>query len=169
MLRRIERRIVVTHSISLKECVKILEHNAEESGTLAILFSEVTEETNELRDVKIFAIDVDTRVIEQAGKGSFTESILEDVSPERLAKYFTKKNDQYIISKEIRRMIIFAPHSMLSDPAFGKLDLISCRNVMIYFQPVLQRMLFSIFHSALKKNGYLFLGKSETAGEFHGQ
>ena len=68
MLRRIERRIVVTHSISLKECVKILEHNAEESGTLAILFSEVTEETNELRDVKIFAIDVDTRVIEQAGK-----------------------------------------------------------------------------------------------------
>ena len=66
-------------------------------------------------------------------------------------------------------MIIFAPHSMLSDPPFGKLDLISCRNVMIYFQPVLQRMLFSIFHSALKKNGYLFLGKSETAGEFHSQ
>ncbi|HIZ08100.1 MAG TPA: protein-glutamate O-methyltransferase CheR, partial [Candidatus Eubacterium avistercoris] len=67
------------------------------------------------------------------------------------------------------RMIIFAPHSMLSDPPFGKLDLISCRNVMIYFQPVLQRMLFSIFHSALKKNGYLFLGKSENAGEFHSQ
>lgn len=82
---------MVTHSISLKEYVKILEHNAEESGTLAILFSEVMEEINELRDVKIFAIDVDTRAIEQAGKGIFTESILEDVSPERLAKYFTKK------------------------------------------------------------------------------
>ena len=79
---------------------------------------------------------------------------------------FTKKNDQYAISKEIRRMIIFAPHNMLSDPPFGKLDLISCRNVMIYFQPVLQRTLFAIFHSALKRNGYLFLGKSETAGEF---
>ena len=63
-------------------------------------------------------------------------------------------------------MIIFAPHNMLSDPPFGKLDLISCRNVMIYFQPVLQRSLFGIFHSALKKGGYLFLGKSETAGEY---
>ena len=63
-------------------------------------------------------------------------------------------------------MIIFAPHNMLSDPPFGKLDLISCRNVMIYFQPVLQKSLFAIFHSALKKGGYLFLGKSETAGEY---
>ena len=78
------------------------------------------------------------------------------------------KNDQYMISKEIRRMIIFAPHNMLSDPPFGKLDLISCRNVMIYFQPVLQRSLFAIFHSALKDGGYLFLGKSETAGEYSG-
>lgn len=63
-------------------------------------------------------------------------------------------------------MIIFAPHNMLSDPPFGKLDLISCRNVMIYFQPVLQRSLFAIFHSALKNGGYLFLGKSETANEY---
>ena len=63
-------------------------------------------------------------------------------------------------------MIIFAPHNMLSDPPFGKLDLIICRNVMIYFQPVLQRSLFAIFHSALKDGGYLFLGKSETAGEY---
>ena len=77
-----------------------------------------------------------------------------------------QENDQYVISKEIRRMIIFAPHNMLSDPPFGKLDLISCRNVMIYFQPVLQKSLFSIFHSALKSGGYLFLGKSETAGEY---
>ena len=63
-------------------------------------------------------------------------------------------------------MIIFAPHNMLSDPPFGKLDLISCRNVMIYFQQVLQRSLFAIFHSALKNGGYLFLGKSETANEY---
>ena len=74
--------------------------------------------------------------------------------------------NQYAISKSIRRMIIFAPHNMLSDPPFGKLDLISCRNVMIYFQPVLQRSLFAIFHSALKNGGYLFLGKSETANEY---
>ena len=221
VLRRIERRMVVTHSASLNEYVNLLMNDEEESNTLskeiligvtsffrdadyfeklkneivytivrrtapngsirvwsagcstgeeaysiAILFSEVMDEMNTHRDVKIFATDVDTRAIEQAGKGIFTESIVDDVSAERLARYFTKKNEQYMISKDIRRMIIFAPHNMLSDPPFGKLDLICCRNVMIYFQPVLQRTLFAIFHSALKKDGYLFLGKSETAGEY---
>lgn len=102
----------------------------------------------------------------KTGQGVFSESIIDDVSAERLAKYFIKRNDQYHISKEIRRMIIFAPHNMLSDPPFGKLDLISCRNVMIYFQPVLQRGLSAVFHSALKNGGYLFLGKSETANEY---
>ena len=109
--------------------------------------------------------DVDVTAIEKAGKGVFTEVFSTTCPSERLAKYFTKKNDLYYISKNIRRMIIFAPHNMLSDPPFGKLDLISCRNVMIYFQPVLQRGLFSIFHSALKDGGFLFLGKSETANE----
>ncbi|HIQ62663.1 MAG TPA: hypothetical protein IAA66_03635 [Candidatus Avichristensenella intestinipullorum] len=80
--------------------------------------------------------------------------------------FIAVKRVSYCISKSIRRMIIFAPHNMLSDPPFGKLDLISCRNVMIYFQPVLQRSLFAIFHSALKNGGYLFLGKSETANEY---
>ena len=75
-----------------------------------------------------------------------------------------KQNDQYHISKSVRRMIVFATHNMFSDPPFGKLDLISCRNVMIYFQPVMRRGLFAIFHSALKNGGFLFLGKSETAG-----
>ena len=221
VLRRIERRMVVTHSAGLSDYVKLLSSNAEEAGilvkeiligvtnffrdpsffeklkmniiysivehagekdpirvwsagcstgeeaySLAILFRETLEELGVQRDIKIFATDVDSRAIEQAGKGVYTESILDDVSTERLARFFTKKNEQYIISKEIRRMIIFAPHNMLSDPPFGKLDLICCRNVMIYFQPVLQRSLFAIFHSALKNGGYLFLGKSETAGEF---
>ena len=221
VLRRIERRMVVTHKPSLAEYVEFLSGDADEASilvkeiligvtnffrdpsffeklkqkviyriveragenepvrvwsagcstgeeaySLAILFREVLDELGVQRDVKIFATDVDTKAIEQAGKGVFTESILDDVSSERLAKFFTKKNDQYTISKEIRRMIIFAPHNMLSDPPFGKLDLISCRNVMIYFQPVLQRALFGIFHSALKDGGYLFLGKSETAGEY---
>ena len=221
VLRRIERRMVVTHSSGLAGYVELLKTSPEEAGilvkeiligvtnffrdsaffeklkqhviyniveragekdpirvwsagcstgeeaySLAILFREVLDELNIHRDVKIFATDVDAKAIEQAGKGVFTESILDDVSTERLAKFFTKKNEQYVISKEIRRMIIFAPHNMLSDPPFGKLDLISCRNVMIYFQPVLQRTLFAIFHSALKKGGYLFLGKSETAGEY---
>ena len=221
VLRRIERRMVVTHSAGLTDYVRLLAENTDEANilvkeiligvtnffrdpsffeklklnviynivehagekdpirvwsagcstgeeaySLAILFRETLEELGVLRDIKIFATDVDSRAIEQAGKGVYSESILDDVSTERLARFFTKKNDQYIISKEIRRMIIFAPHNMLSDPPFGKLDLICCRNVMIYFQPVLQRSLFSIFHSALKNGGYLFLGKSETAGEY---
>lgn len=138
----------------------------EEAYSIAILFQEILEELHVRRDIKIFATDIDIQAIEQAGKGVFSENIIDDVTPERLAKYFIKRNDQYHISKEIRRMIIFAPHNMLSDPPFGKLDLISCRNVMIYFQPVLQRGLFAVFHSALKNGGYLFLGKSETANEY---
>lgn len=221
VMRRIERRMVVTHSSNLIQYAKLLGDSSEEAEILvkeiligvtnffrdpvffeklknqviteivkrteakepirvwsagcstgeeaysiAILFQEVLEELNVQRDVKIFATDVDAKAIEQAGKGIFSESIMDDVSMERLSKYFLKRNDQYVITKEIRRMIIFAPHNMLSDPPFGKLDLICCRNVMIYFQPVLQRGLFAIFHSALKNNGYLFLGKSETASEY---
>ncbi|HIT51710.1 MAG TPA: PAS domain-containing protein [Candidatus Aveggerthella excrementigallinarum] len=221
VLRRIERRIVVTHSNGLAEYAcslddnpdevnilvkeiligvtnffrdpdyfEVLKRNAvynivqnadenepirvwsagcstgEEAYSVAILFREVLDELQVRRDVKIFATDIDVKAIEQASKGVFPESIIDDVTTERLARFFTKRNDEYHISKEIRRMIIFAPHNMLSDPPFGKLDLICCRNVMIYFQPVLQRGLFAIFHSALKNGGYLFLGKSETANEY---
>ena len=138
----------------------------EEAYSLAILFHEAMDEKKLHRDIKIFATDVDTKAIEQAGKGVFSESIVDDVSAERLARFFIKRNDQYQICKDIRKMIIFAPHNMLSDPPFGKLALICCRNVLIYFQPVLQKGLFAIFHSALKNGGYLFLGKSETASEY---
>ena len=138
----------------------------EEAYSLAILMQELMEETGRKLEIKIFATDIDTQAIERASKGVFPESISEDITPERLAKYFTEKKDQYHISKEIRKMIIFAPHNMFSDPPFGKLDLISCRNVLIYFQPVLQKAVFAIFHTALKNGGYLFLGKSETASEY---
>lgn len=139
----------------------------EEAYSIGILLHEVMEETQLARDIKIFATDVDAKAIETAGKGLFSENIVDDVSPERLGKYFCKRNDQYQISKDIRRMIIFAPHNMFSDPPFGRLDLISCRNVLIYFQPVLQKSMFAIFHSALKNGGYLFLGRSETASEYN--
>ena len=138
----------------------------EEAYSIAILFREALEEQQIRRDVKIFATDVDAKAIDTAGRGLYSESIIDDVSSDRLLKYFIKKGDKYGISKEIRKMIVFAPHNMFTDPPFGKLDLISCRNVLIYFQPILQKTLFSIFHSALKDGGYLFLGKSETASEF---
>lgn len=221
VLRRIERRMVVTHCPTLSSFAHLLEENqnevdllvkdiligvtkffrdaeffeklkhtviyhilensngddpiriwsagcstGEEAYSLAILFHEALEEKKIHRDIKIFATDVDTKAIEQAGKGLFSESIMDDVSAERLTRFFIKRNDQYQVCKDIRKMIIFAPHNMLSDPPFGKLALICCRNVLIYFQPVLQKGLFAIFHSALKNGGYLFLGKSETASEY---
>ena len=221
ILRRIERRMLVTHTSSLGEFARLLGDSPEEVGILtreifigvtnffrdpaffeklkynaiykivertgedepirvwsagcstgeeaysiAILFQEVMEELQVKRDVKIFATDVDSRALEQAGRGVFSENIIDDVTPERLAKFFVKLGDQYQISKAIRRMIVFATHNMFSDPPFGKLDLICCRNVMIYFQPVMRRGLFAIFHQALKNGGFLFLGKSETAGEY---
>lgn len=221
VLRRIERRMVVTHCPTLSSFAHLLEENqnevdllvkdiligvtkffrdaeffeklkhtviynilensgstdpiriwsagcstGEEAYSLAILFHEAMDEKKLHRDIKIFATDVDTKAIGQAGKGVFSESIVDDVSAERLARFFIKRNDQYQICKDIRKMIIFAPHNMLSDPPFGKLALICCRNVLIYFQPVLQKGLFAIFHSALKNGGYLFLGKSETASEY---
>ena len=138
----------------------------EEAYSLAMLFQEVLEEKDLHRDIKIFATDVNVEAIEQAGRGVFSENIAEDITAERLAKYFVKRDGQYQISKDIRRMIVFAPHNMLSDPPFGKLALICCRNVLIYFQTALQKGLFAIFHSALKNEGYLFLGKGETAGEY---
>ena len=134
----------------------------EEAYSIAILFREVLEEQGVQRDVKIFATDVDTKAIEQAGKGVFSESILDDVPSDRLAKFFTKKNDQYVISKDIRRMIIFAPHNMLSDPPFGKLDLISCRNVMIYFDAPTKAELVNKFYNWTAPGGYLFIGHSES-------
>lgn len=138
----------------------------EEAYSIAILFHEALEEQQMRRDVKIFATDVDAKAVDIASKGQFSDNIIDDVSSERLQKFFIKRGDKYSVNKDIRKMIVFAPHNMFTDPPFGKLDLISCRNVMIYFQPVLQKALFSIFNSALKDGGYLFLGKSETASEF---
>lgn len=151
------------------ECIRVWSagcSTGEEAYSLAIIFQEAMEELQIRREVKIFATDVDSRAIETAGKGVYTENIADNVSLARLAKFFVHQGDTYQVSKELRRMIVFAVHNMFSDPPFGKLDLICCRNVIIYFQPVMRRGLFAIFHSALKAQGFLFLGKSETAGEY---
>ena len=138
----------------------------EEAYSIAILFDEIMEKLDKRCDVKIFATDVDEKAIEIASRGNYTKNIENDMSVERLLKYFSKTSAGYSISKNIRKMIIFAPHNVLQDPPFGKLDLISCRNLLIYFQQILQKNLFAIFHASLKNNGYLFLGKSETASEY---
>lgn len=133
----------------------------EEAYSIAILFMEAEEELNIHPLVKIFATDLDKDAIMTAGKGQYGENIIEDVSAQRLSQFFTKKNKNYIVSRELRKMVVFAPQNVFQDPPFGKLDLISCRNMLIYFQNNLQKDLFAIFHMSLNDGGYMFLGRSE--------
>ena len=221
ILRRIERRIVVTHNRNLREYVNYLTNNPEEAKILAkevligvtsffrdtdyfdvlktkvitellqsaapsdqirvwvagcstgeeaysiaILFAEAMDELGISRQIKIFATDLDADAIATASRGVYGDNIIEDVSVPRLSRYFTRKGNHYVINHEIRKMIVFAQHNVLQDPPFGKLDLISCRNLLIYFQGILQRKLFAIFHMALKDKGYLFLGRSESVIDY---
>ena len=138
----------------------------EEAYSIAILFSEVMETMGVKRAVKIFATDLDAESIEIAGRGVYGDNIIDSVSPARLSRYFTRRNNTYTINRDIRKMIVFSPHNVFNDPPFGRLDLISCRNMLIYFQSVLQNDLFAIFHQSLRDGGYLFLGKSEAIGMF---
>lgn len=116
--------------------------------------------------VQIFGTDISDSAIERARVGVYPESIANEVSQERLRRYFVRVDNGYRVSKAVREACIFARQNLPNDPPFSKLDLISCRNVMIYLGPVLQRKTMSIFHYALRPNGYLLLGSSETIGTF---
>ena len=221
VLRRIERRIVVTHNRNLREYVNYMANNpeevrllakevligvtsffrdpdyfdilkervvkdllqshrtsdqirvwvagcstGEEAYSIAILFAEAMEELGLRRDIKIFATDLDGDSIAVAGRGVYGDSILEDVSVARLSRFFSKKGNRYAVNHDIRKMIVFAQHNVFQDPPFGRLDLVSCRNLLIYFQNILQRNLFAIFHMALNDGGYLFLGRSESVIDY---
>ena len=221
ILRRIERRLVITHNRNLREYVNYLTNDPEEAKylakevligvtsffrdtdyfdvlkdrvikpmvkeiprtqqirvwvagcstgeeaySIAILFKEAMEELNAPRDIKIFATDLDQEAITVAGRGIYGDNIIDDVSVTRLSRFFARKGNKYIIHQDVRKMIIFAQHNVFQDPPFGKLDLISCRNLLIYFQAVLQRNLFGIFHMALKDKGFLFLGRSESVIDY---
>ncbi|MGE5699695.1 MAG: chemotaxis protein CheB [Deltaproteobacteria bacterium] len=115
--------------------------------------------------IQIFGTDIDERSIEKARTGIYPDSIAEDVSPERLRRFFVESDHGYQVSKSIRDMCIFARQNLIKDPPFSKIDLISCRNVLIYMKPVLQRRVLSIFHYALRPSGFLLLGTSESIGE----
>ena len=136
----------------------------EEAYSIAILMKEEMEQLKIKRDVKIFATDLDTDALTFAANGVYGENILDSVSVSRLGRFFIRREKEYQISREIRQMVVFSPHNVFSDAPFGRLDLISCRNMLIYFQPSLQNDIFAIFHMALKDKGYLFLGKSENIG-----
>ena len=112
--------------------------------------------------MQVFASDISENAIVKARSGIYDKRELEMVSPERVQEFFTKVGDNYQVNKTIREMCIFAIHNFLKDPPFGKIDLVSCRNVLIYMTPYLQKKALSTFHYALNPKGYLLLGKSET-------
>ncbi|MGR8933968.1 MAG: CheR family methyltransferase [Gammaproteobacteria bacterium] len=136
--------------------------SGEEAYSIAIVLHECMERIKRHRNVQIFASDLDGEAINIARLGFYPEGIAVDVSKERLLRYFQREDNGYRIANEIRQMVVFAPQNILHDPPFTKLDLLSCRNVLIYFNSDLQKRLLPIFHYALKSGGLLFLGPSET-------
>ena len=138
----------------------------EEAYSIAISLLEYLGEKAAGIPIKILATDVNETAIIKARQGIYPKSIKADVSPERLRSYFVEVDKGYQICKTVRDMCIFARQDIVNDPPFSRLDLISCRNVMIYLGSVLQKKMFTIFHYALKQNGFLILGTSESVGRF---
>lgn len=142
--------------------------SGEEAYTLAIAFKEAVEQLKpqERTELQIFATDLDPDAIARARQGFYPASIAGDVSPERLARYFHAEGNQFRISQEIRQMVVFAPHNVTMDPPFTRLDILTCRNLLIYLGPELQKKLLPLFHYSLKPGGTLFLGSAESIGGF---
>jgi two-component system CheB/CheR fusion protein len=138
----------------------------EEAISIAMLFFEYIEKLNVHHSVQIFGTDLDPSAIERARLGEYPESIVSDVSEERLERFFVKSQNAYRIKKLIREMIVYAVQNIAQDTPFSKLDLISCRNVLIYMGMKLQRKILPLFQYSLNEGGYLFLGSSESIGRF---
>lgn len=133
----------------------------EEAYSLAILLREYALTMDVAPHIQIFASDIDGRALAVARVGRYPETISHDVAPGRLARWFVKEGNTYCVSKELREMCVFSQHSIVKDPPFSRLDLVSCRNLLIYLDADLQNRVIPVFHFALKPGGYLFLGSSE--------
>jgi two-component system CheB/CheR fusion protein len=139
----------------------------EEAYSLAISLRECMEQLGITKDVKIFATDLDREAISKAGSGVYPESIAADISTRMLTKYFYRKEENFHIVRSIREMVVFAQHNLIKDPPFTQIDLVTCRNLLIYLQPVLQRKVLNMINFSLRPGGLLMLGLSETVGELH--
>jgi two-component system, chemotaxis family, CheB/CheR fusion protein len=140
----------------------------EEAYSLAIVFKEALKKVTPQVEfsLQIFATDLDEDAIEKARQGFYPRNISADVSQERLDRFFTVEDNGYRINKEIREKVIFAPQNIIMDPPFTKLDILSCRNLLIYLGPELQKKLIPLFHYSLNEKGVLMLGNAETIGGF---
>jgi len=141
----------------------------EEAYSLAMTFREVMEKMKKSRTLtlQIFGTDLDTDAIEIARKGCFSKNCETDISPERLKRFFTVEGDGYRVNSAIREMVVFAPQNVIKDPPFTKLDILSCRNMLIYMEPELQKKLISLFNYSLNPGGIMLLGTAETLGNHH--
>jgi two-component system CheB/CheR fusion protein len=137
----------------------------EEAYSMAILFHDYMERSGRFADVKIFATDIDREALEGAGQGVYPESIAADVPPHLLQTYFTASEDRYEIVRSIRSMVVFAYQNVITDPPFSRIDLISCRNLLIYLQSDVQNRVLSTFQFSLRQGGFLLLGSSESLGD----
>ncbi|HET6984621.1 MAG TPA: chemotaxis protein CheB, partial [Myxococcaceae bacterium] len=138
----------------------------EEAYSVAICLLEALGERAEEFQLQLFATDLDEEAIVVARAGRYPLSISADVSPERLRRFFQRRDNDYEVGRRLRELVIFAPHDLTRDAPFSRLDLCSCRNVLIYLQPPLQRRVIRVLHYALGRAGILLLGSSETVGDF---
>ena len=136
----------------------------EEAYSLAIALLELLQSKPSAARVQIFATDVSETAVEKARAGVYPASIAADVGPDRLRRFFTRSDGQYRVSKQVRDLCVFARQDLTKDPPFSRLDLVMCRNVLIYMNAVLQRRLISMFHYALVPDGHLMLGRAESIG-----
>ncbi|WP_207768736.1 CheR family methyltransferase [Pelagivirga sediminicola] len=138
----------------------------EEVYSLAILLHEHMGTDTEAPPVQIFGTDIDDPALSIARQARYPEQLLRGVSAERLERYFVRDGASYMVCKKVREMCIFSPHNVIGDPPFSRMDMVSCRNLLIYFGPELQQQIIPTFHYALKPGGYLFLGTSESISHY---
>jgi two-component system CheB/CheR fusion protein len=138
----------------------------EEAYSIGIILRELMDETEEYPGVQIFGSDINEGAVSIARAGDYPLTIANDIDEKRLSRFFIKHESGYKVRKEVREMVIFTPHDVIRDPPFLHLDLITCRNLLIYFEPVLQRKVLETFSTALDPNGILFLGTSESVTGF---
>jgi len=170
------RREVMPALLSARSAVGVLRawvpgcSTGEEAYSLAMVFREALEPFKGLRNItlQIFATDLDRDAIERARAGVYPDNITADLSPERLRRFFIREEHGYRVATEIREAVVFAPQNLVMDPPFTKVDILVCRNLLIYLSPEIQKTLIPLFHYCLNPGGSLFLGSAETVGGFGG-
>ncbi len=138
----------------------------QEAYSIAISFVEAAEKAPRMRNLQVFATDLNDTLLDKARHGLYAKTLADDISPQRLRRFFVEEEGGYRVSKMLREMVVFARQNLISDPPFSRMDLISCRNLLIYLEPSLQKKALPTFHYALKPDGFLLLGASESVGGF---